>query len=44
MEVTVKILSNKKCRESGYGPKKITDNMLCAGYDDGGKDSCQVLN
>ena len=41
MEVEVPILSNGQCRRSGYGAR-ITDNMLCAGYDSGQKDACQV--
>jgi len=41
-EVTVPILSNAECRATKYPPNKITDNMLCAGYTEGGKDSCQV--
>lgn len=41
-EVEVPILSNKECRETGYGESRITDNMLCAGVLAGGKDSCQV--
>lgn len=40
-EVEVPILSNIACRRTGYGTK-ITDNMLCAGFLQGGKDSCQV--
>lgn len=36
--VTVPIISNAACRETGYSAKRITDNMLCAGYDDGEKD------
>lgn len=40
-EVVVPILSNSECRKSGYGERRITDNMLCAGFKDGGKDSCQ---
>lgn len=44
MEVIVPIQSNKECRESGYGATRITDNMLCAGFKEGKKDSCQVLN
>ncbi|BFG03667.1 trypsin-1 [Drosophila madeirensis] len=39
-EVQVPILSQDACRKSRYG-NKITDNMLCGGYDEGGKDSCQ---
>jgi hypothetical protein len=41
-EVTVPIMSNKDCRMTPYGQKKITDNMLCAGFPEGKKDSCQV--
>jgi len=41
-EVTVPIMSNKDCRMTAYGQKKITDNMLCAGFKEGRKDSCQV--
>ncbi|XP_034250892.1 trypsin-1-like [Thrips palmi] len=40
-EVAVPIMSNKDCRKSNYGAKRITDNMLCAGYPEGKKDSCQ---
>lgn len=43
MEVTVPIQSNKECRESGYGASRITDNMLCAGFKEGKKDSCQGI-
>jgi hypothetical protein len=41
-EVTVPIMSNKDCRMTSYGNKKITDNMMCAGFPEGKKDSCQV--
>lgn len=41
-EVTVPILSNAECRKTGYGQNRITENMLCAGYKEGKKDSCQV--
>ncbi|XP_016908556.1 trypsin-1-like [Apis cerana] len=40
-EVTVPILSNAECRASKYPSQRITDNMLCAGYQEGSKDSCQ---
>ncbi|KMQ89143.1 clotting factor b-like protein [Lasius niger] len=40
-EVDVPILSNTECRATKYPSRKITDNMLCAGYKQGGKDSCQ---
>lgn len=42
-EVSVPIMSNAQCRKTGYGEKRITDNMLCAGIPEGGKDSCQVM-
>lgn len=41
-EVAVPIMSNKECRMTSYGQKRITDNMLCAGFPEGKKDSCQV--
>lgn len=41
-EVQVPIMSNRQCRTTGYGSSRITDNMLCAGLADGGRDSCQV--
>ncbi|XP_011498156.1 PREDICTED: trypsin-1-like [Ceratosolen solmsi marchali] len=40
-EVSVPIMSNAECRRSKYPARKITDNMLCAGYKEGQKDSCQ---
>lgn len=36
-EVTVPLIANAVCRQS-YG--MLTDNMLCAGYVQGGKDAC----
>jgi hypothetical protein len=39
-EVEVPIMSNIDCRRTGYG-NRITDNMMCAGYSYGMKDSCQ---
>ncbi|CAL4131309.1 unnamed protein product, partial [Meganyctiphanes norvegica] len=39
MEVDVPTMSNSKCQIS-YG-NFITDNMICAGFDAGGKDGCQ---
>ncbi|XP_037800605.1 serine protease 27-like [Penaeus monodon] len=39
MEVDVPTMTNAKCRQA-YGDY-LTENMLCAGYPRGGKDSCQ---
>lgn len=41
-EVKVPIMSNSECKKTKYGEKRITNNMLCAGYPKGEKDSCQV--
>lgn len=41
-EVMVPILSNAECRATNYPSRRITDNMICAGYAEGSKDSCQV--
>ena len=35
------LLSQEECEDS-Y-PGEITDNMVCAGFLEGGKDSCQVI-
>lgn len=42
-EVTVDIMSNENCKKTGYGANRITENMLCAGFPEGKKDSCQVI-
>lgn len=41
-EVEVPIMTNDDCKKSAYGKTRITENMLCAGYAEGEKDSCQV--
>ncbi|XP_073993114.1 trypsin-7-like isoform X2 [Rhodnius prolixus] len=41
-EVEVPVMSNEDCRaNTSYHPKMISDNMMCAGYEEGLKDSCQ---
>merc|ERR1712127_227613 len=40
MKVTVPVVSDDDCR-GAYGQSDITDSMICAGLDQGGKDSCQ---
>ncbi|XP_026732150.1 trypsin-like [Trichoplusia ni] len=39
-EVKVPIVSNTECKERSYG-RRITENMMCAGEPDGGRDACQ---
>merc|ERR1711982_195238 len=39
-KVDVPVVSDEHCRDS-YGQDDITDSMICAGLDQGGKDSCQ---
>ncbi|MED6270261.1 hypothetical protein CHARACLAT_008456 [Characodon lateralis] len=40
-EVEVPIIGNKKCSCYNQEISTITENMICAGLDEGGKDSCQ---
>lgn len=40
-EVEVPVISLDDCRNTSYNPRMISENMLCAGYPDGMKDSCQ---
>ena len=42
MEVVVPVITQKKCRRhTRYRPSEITENMMCAGYDEGVLDACQ---
>jgi len=41
-EVQVPVMSNDACRRTNYNHKMITDNMMCAGLEEGKKDACQV--
>lgn len=40
LQVSVPVVSNELCREA-FSDDEITDNMICAGYIEGGKDACQ---
>ncbi|VVC33677.1 Serine proteases, trypsin family, serine active site,Peptidase S1, PA clan,Serine proteases, trypsin [Cinara cedri] len=39
--VDVPIVSNEDCTKTNYTGGLITENMICAGHEKGGKDSCQ---
>lgn len=39
--MVVPIWTSEECSNSDYGKKRLTGNMMCAGYPDGGKDACQ---
>ena len=45
-QVSVPIIDNDKCQnmfiKSGH-KKKVRESFLCAGYDKGEKDSCEVI-
>jgi len=40
-QVVVPIITNEQCNRASWYGGAITDNMLCAGLREGGKDSCQ---
>jgi len=40
MEVDVPVVSNELCNSPYSYDGEITDNMMCAGYTEGGKDAC----
>ncbi|XP_055594382.1 trypsin-1-like [Uranotaenia lowii] len=40
-KVQVPIMTNAQCKKSAYRASRITDNMMCAGFPDGGHDACQ---
>lgn len=42
MEVKVAVVGNRQCGCDFKSQRKITDNMICAGLREGGKDACQV--
>ncbi|XP_063990825.1 uncharacterized protein LOC135169589 [Diachasmimorpha longicaudata] len=39
-KVQVPVLSDEECAESSYPDSRLTDNMFCAGYLEGERDSC----
>jgi hypothetical protein len=40
-EVQLPIIANSICNDASHYLNMITSNMMCAGYDAGGKDACQ---
>ena len=41
MKVNVPIVSKSQCNSTGWYNGEITENMICAGFQKGKKDSCQ---
>ena len=41
-QVMVPIIGTDTCNLEDWYDNKITENMVCAGYEEGGRDSCQV--
>ncbi len=42
IKVSVPVVSRSSCQSVYKSEFTITDNMICAGFKEGGKDSCQV--
>lgn len=42
-EVELPVMSNEQCKRTKYENEMISENMMCAGYTHGDKDSCQVV-
>ncbi|RZC33798.1 Trypsin domain containing protein, partial [Asbolus verrucosus] len=40
-KVAVPVWTKEQCYKSGYGERKISENMFCAGYKEGKRDACQ---
>ncbi|XP_058797493.1 trypsin-3-like [Phymastichus coffea] len=40
-KVDLPIMSKTECLRSQYPKSRVTDNMFCAGYHEGGRDSCR---
>ncbi len=41
-QVMVPTINRDKCNGQDWYNGEVNDNMICAGYEEGGKDSCQV--
>lgn len=42
-KANIPLISNEECQKS-YRDYKITKQMICAGYKEGGKDACKVMH
>ena len=43
-QVLVPTIDRDVCNQADWYDDEVTSNMVCAGYEEGGKDSCQVRN
>lgn len=41
-QVMVPMISNEKCNEPEWYGGGLDETMVCAGYEEGGRDACQV--
>lgn len=42
-QVMVPVMGEDTCNQESWYDGRITDDMLCAGYHEGGRDACQVV-
>ena len=41
-QVMVPLIGTETCNQEDWYDHVLTDQMVCAGYEEGGRDSCQV--
>ena len=42
MQVMVPLIGEEVCNQPGWYDGRVDETMICAGYAEGGRDSCQV--
>jgi len=43
-QVMVPIIDRDTCNQAEWYDGRVDDSMICAGYAEGGKDTCQVVS